>query len=122
MPPMTKPTDAEIIDRLGGPAEVARLCGITDRRNVANWKARGIPDGWRKYLEVTQPRGFVPTREKSADGAPMRVRDLVSYLKGKDQAQEIEFIVCTPQGGLVTMDVRQQPGAIVKVLKLVGKR
>ena len=40
--------DAALIDRLGGPAEVARLLGFDTRtggvQRIQNWKTRGIPE------------------------------------------------------------------------------
>ena len=40
-------TDKEIIDSLGGPAEVVRLLGLSGKpgqvQRVHNWKSRGIP-------------------------------------------------------------------------------
>ena len=40
--------DAELIDRLGGPAEVARKLGFDPQaggvQRVQNWKQRGIPE------------------------------------------------------------------------------
>lgn len=45
--PMSKPeSDAQIIDRLGGPVAVAKLLNYTNRgaaARVSNWKRRGIP-------------------------------------------------------------------------------
>ena len=42
--------DAELITRLGGPAELARKLGIDPRsggtQRVQNWKYRGIPEIW----------------------------------------------------------------------------
>lgn len=42
--------DSELIDRLGGPAEIARQLGIDPRggtQRIQNWKYRGIPEIWR---------------------------------------------------------------------------
>lgn len=59
----TRHPDAELIDRLGGAAKVARELGLTSKHAtqlVSNWKTRGIPEIWRyrrpdlfKEIEVT---------------------------------------------------------------------
>ena len=39
--------DAELIDRLGGPAKLARILGFSPKygtQRVFNWKSRGIPE------------------------------------------------------------------------------
>lgn len=49
-------TDAEIIDDLGGPAEVARRLGYKSdigTQRVHNWKVRGIPAAVKlKHLDM----------------------------------------------------------------------
>jgi len=44
----TRHPDADLIDRLGGPADVARLLGYDPKaggvQRVQNWKTRGIPE------------------------------------------------------------------------------
>ncbi len=42
--------DTQRINKLGGVAEVARLCGL-HISSVSKWKVRGIPEGWKRYLE-----------------------------------------------------------------------
>lgn len=54
--------DSELIDLLGGPAEVARLCRVTTAA-VSQWKSDGIPEARRMYLELLRPEIF-------ADKAP----------------------------------------------------
>lgn len=45
----------EIIQALGGQAEVARLCEIT-RQSVQGWDKKGrIPKPWRKFLALLRP-------------------------------------------------------------------
>jgi hypothetical protein len=53
-----------IIDALGGPSEVARLCDLTPQA-VSQWygrdadgKERQIPKSWRRYLELAKPLEF----------------------------------------------------------------
>ncbi len=54
---MDKPTDSEIIDRLGGTTEVARICQIKPP-SVSEWRATGIPPARRQYLELLRPDVF----------------------------------------------------------------
>lgn len=63
---MDKPTDSEIIDRLGGTAEVARISHIKPP-SVSEWRATGIPPARRQYLELLRPDAF--GIEGSADRA-----------------------------------------------------
>ena len=60
------PDSKTIVARLGGPSEVARLCGseITPQA-VSQWygtdahgKERDIPTGWRKFLMAIRPEVF----------------------------------------------------------------
>ena len=50
-------TDSELIDKAGGTHAVAVLCGTSDAV-VTNWKSRGIPDGWRKFLALSRADVF----------------------------------------------------------------
>lgn len=64
----TNPTmhkDSELIDQLGGPAEVARKLGFEMPKGiqrVQNWKYRGIPP----YTLVTRQDVFGPAPKKRA--------------------------------------------------------
>ena len=63
--------DKQIIESLGGSTEVARLCNnaITPQA-VQQWKARGIPCGWRLWLHSQRPEAFEvakPTANQSLD-------------------------------------------------------
>lgn len=68
MPGMdAKHPDAELIDRLGGPAEVARKLGFDasgGTQRVQNWKTRGIPEVIR--LRRTDVFGPAPEPEPAA--------------------------------------------------------
>lgn len=55
---MDKPTASEIIDRLGGTTEVARICKIKPP-SVSEWRATGIPPARQQYLELLRPQAFV---------------------------------------------------------------
>ena len=63
-----------VIDRLGGPTEVSRICGgdITPQA-VSQWygvdrngKERTIPDGWRRFLQKERPDAFMPEPAEKA--------------------------------------------------------
>ena len=59
---------SEIIDALGGTAEVARLCNVRPP-SVSEWRAKGIPDARRMYLAVLRPDIFerpTPTNDEEA--------------------------------------------------------
>lgn len=53
--------DAVLIERLGGPKELAVKCSrlqpITPQ-GVSYWKRVGIPPLWRFFLQKTYPRAF----------------------------------------------------------------
>lgn len=49
--------DAAIIERLGGPTSVARLCRIRSQA-VSQWKRAGIPPARRDYLQLLRPQAF----------------------------------------------------------------
>jgi len=46
-----------IIDRLGGPSEVARLCGVK-LPSVSEWRKQGIPKARLMYLKLLRPDVF----------------------------------------------------------------
>ncbi|HHW4673585.1 hypothetical protein [Xylella fastidiosa] len=58
--------DADLINRLGGPAEISRQLGIDPRaggtQRVQNWKYRGIPEIWR--LRRPDIFGETPTNHR----------------------------------------------------------
>jgi len=62
---MDKPTDSEIIDRLGGTAAVARLCKVKSP-SVTGWRTNGIPSARRQFLELLRPDVFTPAPEGEA--------------------------------------------------------
>lgn len=62
--------DAALIDRLGGPATVARLLGFDPKaggvQRVQNWKTRGIPE----VIRLRRPEVFAePTEEQGKEAA-----------------------------------------------------
>lgn len=54
----------ELIKRLGGSGEVARLCDVTVGA-VSQWKTAGIPKARLMYLRVIRPDAF--EQDASAD-------------------------------------------------------
>lgn len=50
-------TASEIIDRLGGTTEVARICQIKPP-SVSEWRSSGIPPARRQFLELLKPEAF----------------------------------------------------------------
>ncbi|PII18994.1 hypothetical protein CR919_15000 [Stenotrophomonas sp. LMG 10879] len=59
-------TASEIIDRLGGTAEVARICHIKPP-SVSELRSSGIPPARRQFLELLSPEAFV-TSSEAVDG------------------------------------------------------
>lgn len=56
-------TASEIIDQLGGTAEVARLCEVQPP-SVSEWRVNGIPRARLMYLRAIRPDVF----QSSTDG------------------------------------------------------
>ena len=62
-----------IIDALGGTGKVATLCGITPG-SVSQWRNKGIPLPWGKYLRAARPKTFIRlVREAAARAAEEQV-------------------------------------------------
>ncbi|KRD71416.1 Rha family transcriptional regulator [Lysobacter sp. Root96] len=57
----------QIIDALGGTAEVARLCNVKPP-SVSEWRRNGIPDARVQYLRLLRPDAF--DAETANDPAP----------------------------------------------------
>jgi len=49
--------DERIIDRLGGPVAVAKLCDVSPQA-VSQWKRDGIPRARLMFLKVVRPDIF----------------------------------------------------------------
>jgi hypothetical protein len=43
---------SRIIDVLGGPVKVAKLCPPIGSQAVSVWRKNGIPAGWNMYLKL----------------------------------------------------------------------
>jgi len=54
MSSMRNPLDVFLIDKLGGTAEVARLCRVSSQA-VSKWRRDGIPESRRMYLLAIRP-------------------------------------------------------------------
>jgi hypothetical protein len=50
-------TASEIIDALGGTAQVARMCEITSS-SVSEWREKGIPKARLMFLRLARPDVF----------------------------------------------------------------
>ena len=57
------PTSSELIDKLGGPAVVAKLLGIKPP-SVVGWRANGIPDDKLIRLAPTCERLGIASRQE----------------------------------------------------------
>ncbi len=53
-----KHPDSAIIDRLGGTDAVTELCAPRKKASISQWRKRGIPPAWRKYLQKIRPSAF----------------------------------------------------------------
>jgi hypothetical protein len=71
---MSKHPDSAIIDTLGGPAAVAALCEDVGASSVCEWRDRGIPAGWRKYLQQIRPAAFGLARAPKPPAVHPRLR------------------------------------------------
>lgn len=58
----------QIIDALGGSAEVARLCKVTVGA-VSQWRHDGIPDARLMFLQLARPDVFGAESKKSRRSA-----------------------------------------------------
>ena len=58
--------DSDLIDKLGGTAEVAKLCEVSPAA-VSQWRTDGIPRARRMFIKVIRPEAFEDeSREKAA--------------------------------------------------------
>jgi len=66
----TQNADARIVDLLGGPSEVAKLCRIRPQA-VSQWKRYGIPDARKDFLRLLRPDVFCasPIPQEARDAA-----------------------------------------------------
>lgn len=112
---------SEIIDRLGGTTEVARICQIKPP-SVSEWRASGIPPARRQYLELLRPEAFVPSgtaETRQLLDSRMSKRALRARLGGASNKHlatllqlPIEEVEAWPEEGMVP--------ALPQVMKLLG--
>lgn len=58
---------SQVIDRMGGSTEVARLCRIKPQA-VSQWRRYGIPQAREDFLRLVRPGAFVDVRpEQTVD-------------------------------------------------------
>ena len=55
----------EVIDRLGGPCKLARMCEVT-KGAVSQWRKSGIPNARLMYLRLLRPDVFVKNEQRDA--------------------------------------------------------
>lgn len=48
--------DNMLIDAAGGTVSVADICGV-GAASVSNWRSKGIPEPWLRYLRLRLPAG-----------------------------------------------------------------
>lgn len=79
---MDKPTDSEIIDRLGGTTEVARICQIKPP-SVSEWRSTGIPSARRQFLALLRPEAFEDAALEVTQTRNAEIRALVDSRMSK---------------------------------------
>lgn len=57
---------SQVIDRLGGPTAVARLCRISPQA-VSQWRRYGIPQAREDYLRLLKPAAFAGAEAPSTE-------------------------------------------------------
>jgi hypothetical protein len=48
----------KVIDNLGGTDKTAAIVGLK-KAAISQWRKRGIPKGWEKFLRKAKPRAFL---------------------------------------------------------------
>jgi hypothetical protein len=122
---MDKLTDSEIIDRLGGTTEVARICHIKPP-SVSEWRSSGIPSARRQFLALLRPEAFdaTPTGTDHAAIAAlvdsrMSKRALRAKLGLKSDAH-LAKVLRLPTAEVEAWPEEQGVPALPQVLQLLG--
>lgn len=122
---MDKHTDSEIIDRLGGTTEVARICQIKPP-SVSEWRSSGIPAARRQFLALLRPDAFeiTPTTMDRASIAAlvdsrMSKRALRTKL-GLTCDAHLAKVLKLPSAEVEAWPEEQGVPAIPQVLQLLG--
>lgn len=121
---MDKLTDTEIIDRLGGTTEVARICQIKPP-SVSEWRASGIPPARRQFLELLRPDAFAAagTTTKTEIGAAIDSRMSKRALRarlGLSSDAHLAKVLQLPVEQVASWPEEQGVPALPQVLQLLG--
>lgn len=121
---MDKPTDSEIIDRLGGTTEVARICQIKPP-SVSEWRTTGIPPARRQYLELLRPDAFggAGAGTRAAIGALVGTRMSKRALRSKfgfNTDSHLAKVLKLPLAEVESWPEEQGVPPLPQVLKLLG--
>lgn len=124
---MDKPTDSEIIDRLGGTTEVARICQIKPP-SVSEWRSTGIPPARRQFLALLRPEAFAGVVAERPS-AVAQIRQLVdSRMNKRALRQKFGFKTDAHLAKVLGLPLEQVEGwgetdiipALPQVMKLLG--
>ncbi|WP_433925687.1 hypothetical protein [Stenotrophomonas nematodicola] len=123
---MDKPTDSQIIDRLGGTTEVARICQIKPP-SVSEWRVAGIPPARRQYLELLRPDAFgrEPAPKARAIGALVDSRMTKRALRarlGLATDAHLAKVLQMPVEQVAAWPEDQSVPALPQVMKLLGEQ
>lgn len=120
-------TASEIIDRLGGTTEVARICQIKPP-SVSEWRSSGIPPARRQFLELLRPDAFggvepagrevVPETRALVDSR-MSKRALRAKL-GMSSDAHLAKVLKLPLAEVEAWPEEQSVPALPQVLRLLG--
>lgn len=121
---MDKPTDSQIIDRLGGTTEVARICQIKPP-SVSEWRVAGIPPARRQYLELLRPDAFghMPAAKAHAIGVLVDSRMSKRALRdrlGLSTDAHLAKVLQLPVEQVAAWPEEQSVPALPQVMKLLG--
>lgn len=125
---MDKPTDSEIIDRLGGTTEVARICQIKPP-SVSEWRSTGIPPARRQFLALLRPDAFDGTERVDSRIRTAEIRQLVdSRMSKRALRQKFGFKTDAHLAKVLGLPLEQVEGwgetdtipALPQVMKLLG--
>jgi hypothetical protein len=75
--------DSNVVDRLGGTTEVARMCRVRSQA-VSQWRRVGIPSARRDYLQLLRPDAFAAAGRPLIDVA--RAQPIADPQESRDAA------------------------------------
>lgn len=114
-------TASEIIDRLGGTTEVARICRIKPP-SVSEWRASGIPPARRQFLELLRPEAFVGSSivaVRQPVDSRMSKRALRAKL-GLSTDKQLAKVLQLPMEEVSAWEDEDMVPALPQVLQLLG--